>query len=82
MYFFCLFFGSQMFALESAQSNAITRPALCWPLQVTVTSIAVASCFLVASAVAIPTVRFFAIHMGVQMLFHLILLHLMLLPMM
>eukprot|EP00752_Nemacystus_decipiens_P003738 g3444.t1 len=49
---------------------------------VTVTSIAVASCFLVASAVAVDTVRFFAIHMGVQMLFHLILLHLMLLPLM
>lgn len=59
-----------------------TLRALGSPPQVTVTSIAVASCFLVASAVAIPTVRFFAIHMGVQMLFHLILLHLMLLPMM
>eukprot|EP00903_Cladosiphon_okamuranus_P013795 g12838.t1 len=49
---------------------------------VTLTSIAVAGCFLVASAVAIDTVRFFAIHMGLQMIFHLILLHLMLLPLM
>ncbi|CAN0154943.1 unnamed protein product, partial [Ectocarpus sp. 12 AP-2014] len=49
---------------------------------VTVTSIAVASCFLVASAVNILTVRYFALHMGFQMLFHLVLLHLMLLPLM
>ena len=35
-----------------------------------------------ASQVAIDTVRFFAIHMGLQMIFHLILLHLMLLPLM
>lgn len=34
------------------------------------------------SQVAIDTVRFFAIHMGLQMIFHLILLHLMLLPLM
>ncbi|CAM9471831.1 unnamed protein product, partial [Ascophyllum nodosum] len=49
---------------------------------VTITSVAVAGCFLVASAVAIPTVRYFSVHMGTQMLFHVILMHLMLLPMM
>lgn len=49
---------------------------------VTITSIAVAGCFLVASAVAIPTVRYFSVHMGTQMLFHVVLMHLMLLPMM
>ncbi|CAM9471359.1 unnamed protein product [Discosporangium mesarthrocarpum] len=49
---------------------------------VLLTSLANSGCFLVAAVIPINTVRFFAIHMGIQMIFHGLALHLMFVPMM
>ncbi|CAM9124531.1 unnamed protein product [Choristocarpus tenellus] len=49
---------------------------------VVLTSLANGGCFFVAAVVPIDTVQFFAIHMGVQMIFHVVALHLMFMPMM